>query len=60
MAKQIEKLARKLNSEDKDKEGTPLLKVMMQHWLPIGDVLLQLTTIYLLSPTTQNYDCVLL
>ncbi|KAK2118104.1 Elongation factor 2 [Saguinus oedipus] len=60
-ARLIEKLNMKLDSEDKDKEGKPLLKAVMCHWLPTGDTLLQIITIYLPSPVTaQKYLCELL
>uniref|UniRef100_A0A2K6SXM9 Elongation factor 2 n=1 Tax=Saimiri boliviensis boliviensis TaxID=39432 RepID=A0A2K6SXM9_SAIBB len=38
-AKLIENLEIKLDSEDKDKEGKPLLKALMRPWLPAGDAL---------------------
>ena len=61
MAKLIEKLDIKLDSEDKDKEGKPLLKAVMHRWLPAGDALLQMITIHLPSPVTaQKYCCELL
>ncbi|KAK7889646.1 hypothetical protein WMY93_025206 [Mugilogobius chulae] len=60
-AKMIEKLNIKLDSEDKDKEGKPLLKAVMRRWLPAGDALLQMITIHLPSPVTaQKYRCELL
>uniref|UniRef100_A0A8C5IXW8 Elongation factor 2 n=1 Tax=Junco hyemalis TaxID=40217 RepID=A0A8C5IXW8_JUNHY len=60
-AKLIEKLDIKLDSEDKDKEGKPLLKAVMRRWLPAGDALLQMITIHLPSPVTaQKYRCELL
>lgn len=36
-AKLFEKLDIKLDSEDKDKEGKPLLKAVMHLWLPMGE-----------------------
>ncbi|MCQ7632725.1 GTP-binding protein, partial [Salmonella enterica] len=60
-AKLIEKLDIKLDSEDRDKEGKPLLKAVMRRWLPAGDALLQMITIHLPSPVTaQKYRCELL
>lgn len=54
----IQKLDIKLDSEDKDKEGKPLLKAVMRRWLPAGDALLQMITIHLPSPVTaQKYRC---
>ncbi|KAL0201859.1 hypothetical protein M9458_005046, partial [Cirrhinus mrigala] len=53
-AKLIDKLDIKLDIEDKDKEGKPLLKAVMQ-------ALLQMITIHLPSPVTaQKYRCELL
>lgn len=60
-AKLVEKLNIKLETEDKDKEGKPLLKTVMRHWLPAGEALLQMITIHLPSPVTaQKYRCELL
>lgn len=60
-AKMIQKLDIKLDSEDKDKEGKPLLKAVMRRWLPAGEVLLQMIAIHLPSPVTaQKYRCELL
>lgn len=57
-AKMIQKLDIKLDSDDKDKEGKPLLKAVMRRWLPAGDALLQMITIHLPSPVTaQKYRC---
>uniref|UniRef100_A0A672NE27 Eukaryotic translation elongation factor 2 n=1 Tax=Sinocyclocheilus grahami TaxID=75366 RepID=A0A672NE27_SINGR len=59
--KLIEKLEVKLDAEDKEKEGKPLLKAVMRRWLPAGDALLQMITIHLPSPVTaQKYRCELL
>lgn len=56
--KMITKLDIKLDSEDKEKEGKPLLKAVMRRWLPAGDALLQMITIHLPSPVTaQKYRC---
>lgn len=52
----IEKLCIKLTSEDREKEGKPLLKIIMQKWLPAGETLLQMITIHLPSPVVaQKY-----
>uniref|UniRef100_A0A4W4HAY9 Tr-type G domain-containing protein n=1 Tax=Electrophorus electricus TaxID=8005 RepID=A0A4W4HAY9_ELEEL len=60
-AKLIEKLDIKLDHEDKEKEGKPLLKAVMRRWLPAGEALLQMITIHLPSPVTaQKYRCELL
>lgn len=60
-AKLIQKLDIKLDTEDKDKEGKPLLKAVMRRWLPAGEALLQMITIHLPSPVTaQKYRCELL
>ncbi|XP_074491882.1 elongation factor 2b-like [Sebastes fasciatus] len=60
-AKLIEKLEIKLDTEDKEKEGKPLLKAVMRRWLPAGEALLQMITIHLPSPVTaQRYRCELL
>ncbi|XP_023254235.1 elongation factor 2-like, partial [Seriola lalandi dorsalis] len=60
-AKLIDKLDVKLDSEDKEKEGKPLLKAVMRRWLPAGEALLQMITIHLPSPVTaQKYRCELL
>ncbi|KAF7243949.1 Elongation factor 2 [Varanus komodoensis] len=60
-SKLIEKLDIKLDAEDREKEGKPLLKAVMRRWLPAGDALLQMITIHLPSPVTaQKYRCELL
>lgn len=60
-AKLIQKMDVKLDNEDKDKEGKPLLKAVMRRWLPAGEALLQMITIHLPSPVTaQKYRCELL
>uniref|UniRef100_A0A673AKB8 Elongation factor 2 n=1 Tax=Sphaeramia orbicularis TaxID=375764 RepID=A0A673AKB8_9TELE len=57
----IQKLDVKLDAEDKEKEGKPLLKAVMRRWLPAGEALLQMITIHLPSPVTaQRYRCELL
>ncbi|KAK7071080.1 Elongation factor 2 [Halocaridina rubra] len=46
----------KLPVEDREKEGKPLLKVVMRTWLPAGDTLFHMITIHLPSPVTaQKY-----
>ncbi|XP_040040272.1 elongation factor 2b [Gasterosteus aculeatus] len=60
-AKLVQKLDIKLDVEDKEKEGKPLLKSVMRRWLPAGEALLQMITIHLPSPVTaQRYRCELL
>lgn len=60
-AKLLEKLNVKLTGDDKELEGKPLLKKVMQKWLPAGDALLQMITIHLPSPVTaQKYRVELL
>uniref|UniRef100_A0A8C9WBW4 Eukaryotic translation elongation factor 2b n=1 Tax=Scleropages formosus TaxID=113540 RepID=A0A8C9WBW4_SCLFO len=60
-AKLIDKLEIKLDADDRDKEGKPLLKAVMRRWLPAGEALLQMITIHLPSPVTaQKYRCELL
>ncbi|PIK55500.1 hypothetical protein BSL78_07581 [Apostichopus japonicus] len=49
-------LTKKLDAEEKDMEGKPLLKRVMRKWLPAGEALLQMITIHLPSPVTaQKY-----
>jgi len=46
----------KLPTDDRDKEGKALLKVVMRTWLPAGDTLFQMITIHLPSPVVaQKY-----
>merc|ERR1712126_718058 len=50
------KLNIKLTVEEKELEGKPLIKRIMQKWLPAGETMLQLITIHLPSPVTaQKY-----
>jgi elongation factor 2 len=53
-AKLLTKLEIKLNDEEKDLEGKPLLKAMVRKWLPAGDTLLQMICIHLPSPVTAG------
>merc|ERR1719190_340281 len=54
--KLLEKLDIKLSVEDKELEAKPLIKKIMQKWLPAGETMLQLITIHLSSPVTaQKY-----
>jgi len=54
--KLLEKLNIKLSIEDKELEAKPLIKKIMQKWLPAGETMLQLITIHLPSPVTaQKY-----
>ena len=52
----LEKLNIKLSSEDKDKEGKALLKIIMRTFLPAADALLEMLILHLPSPVTaQKY-----
>merc|ERR1719369_2047664 len=52
----IEKLGIKLTAEERDLEGKPLIKRIMQKWIPAGETMLQMITIHLPSPVTaQKY-----
>merc|ERR1711921_61182 len=54
--KLLEKLNIKLSVEDRELEAKPLIKKIMQKWLPAGETMLQLITIHLPSPVTaQKY-----
>lgn len=54
--KLLEKLEIKLTNEEKELEGKPLIKKIMQKWLPAGETMLQLITLHLPSPVTaQKY-----
>lgn len=60
-AELLSKLDIKLKKEELDLEGKPLIKKIMQKWLPAGDTMLQLITIHLPSPvTSQKYRAELL
>lgn len=55
-AKLLEKLNIVLSGEDKELEGKPLIKKIMQKWLPAGETMLQLIVLHLPSPVTaQKY-----
>merc|ERR1719481_2320305 len=59
--KLLETLKIKLPVEDRDKDGKPLLKVVMRTWLPAGETLFHMITIHLPSPVTaQRYRCEML
>jgi elongation factor 2 len=52
----VDKLAIKLTSEDRDKEGKALLKIIMRNFLPAADAMLEMLILHLPSPVTaQNY-----
>merc|ERR1711887_462114 len=54
--KLLEKLDVKLDVEERQLEGKPLLKTVMRKWLPAGDALLMMIAIHLPSPVTaQKY-----
>merc|ERR1739838_91107 len=54
--KLLTKLEIKLTTEEKELEGKPLIKKIMQKWLPAGETMLQLITLHLPSPVTaQKY-----
>ncbi|CAG8519310.1 6912_t:CDS:2 [Gigaspora margarita] len=55
-SKMIEKLDIKLNSEEREKEGKQLLKIVMRKFLPAAEALLEMIVIHLPSPVTaQKY-----
>jgi len=59
--KLIDKLNIKLTAEERDLEGKPLIKRIMQKWIPAGETMLQLITIHLPSPVvSQKYRAELL
>lgn len=53
-AKLISKLEIKLDENERDLEGKPLMKAMVRKWLPAGDALLQMICIHLPSPVTAS------
>lgn len=58
VASLLEKLNLKLSTEDREKEGKALLKVVMRTFLPAADCLLEMMIIHLPSPVTaQKYRC---
>ncbi|CAG8621731.1 9373_t:CDS:2 [Cetraspora pellucida] len=55
-SKMIEKLEIKLTSEEREKEGKALLKIVMRKFLPAAEALLEMIVIHLPSPVTaQKY-----
>ncbi|EZG63620.1 elongation factor 2 [Gregarina niphandrodes] len=59
--KMLVTLGVELRGEDKDLMGKPLLKRIMQQWLPAGDTLLQMIVTHLPSPVAaQKYRCLTL
>jgi len=54
--KLLDTLKVKLSMEDREKDGKPLLKVVMRTWLPAGETLFYMITVHLPSPVTaQKY-----
>ena len=53
-AKLLDTLKIKLAADDRDKEGKPLLKVVMRTWLPAGETLFYMITVHLPSPVTAR------
>ncbi|GJJ76982.1 elongation factor 2 [Entomortierella parvispora] len=52
----LEKLNISLKQDEKDMEGKPLLKLIMQRFLPAGEALMEMLVIHLPSPVTaQKY-----
>lgn len=52
--KLLEKLEIKLSIEEKELEGKPLIKRIMQKWIPAGETMLQMITIHLPSPVSAQ------
>ncbi|KEZ41150.1 Elongation factor 2 [Scedosporium apiospermum] len=56
LAMLLEKLNLKIAPEDRDKEGKPLLKVVMRTFLPAADSIIEMMILHLPSPVTaQKY-----
>eukprot|EP00286_Rhodomonas_abbreviata_P024924 CAMPEP_0181305576 /NCGR_PEP_ID=MMETSP1101-20121128/9807_1 /TAXON_ID=46948 /ORGANISM="Rhodomonas abbreviata, Strain Caron Lab Isolate" /LENGTH=873 /DNA_ID=CAMNT_0023411509 /DNA_START=36 /DNA_END=2657 /DNA_ORIENTATION=- len=58
--KKIQKMLKvtgvKIKSDEKELTGKPLLKIIMQRWLPAADALLEMIVVHLPSPVNaQNY-----
>ena len=54
--KMLESLGIALKPEEKELEGKPLLKRVMQRWLPAGDAVLEMIVVHLPSPVeAQKY-----
>jgi len=54
--KLLDTLKVKLSMDDREKDGKPLLKVVMRTWLPAGETLFYMITVHLPSPVTaQKY-----
>jgi elongation factor 2 len=52
----LDKLGIKLSSEDRDKQGKVLLKIVMRTFLPAADALMEMMILHLPSPVTaQKY-----
>ncbi|GAV05979.1 hypothetical protein RvY_16024-2 [Ramazzottius varieornatus] len=52
----LQKLGIELKLEDRGKKGKRLLRIILQKWLPAGEVLFQMITLHLPSPATaQKY-----
>uniref|UniRef100_A0AC35TZK1 Elongation factor 2 n=1 Tax=Rhabditophanes sp. KR3021 TaxID=114890 RepID=A0AC35TZK1_9BILA len=56
VAKLFDRLNIKLNLEERELEGKPLMKIAMRKWLPAGETMLQMICFHLPSPVTaQKY-----